>query len=71
MFLSSQYPEELSLLFIFQQTFKTPCDPMGCSTAGFPVLHHLPEFAQTHVRRAGDAKYLIYLTISYKHVTKI
>ena len=25
------------------------CDPMGCSTPGFPVLHRLPEFAQTHV----------------------
>ena len=23
------------------------CDPMNCSTPGFPVLHHLPEFAQT------------------------
>ena len=23
------------------------CDPMGCSTPGFPVLHHLLEFAQT------------------------
>ena len=23
--------------------------PMGCSTPGFPVLHHLPELAQTHV----------------------
>ena len=22
---------------------------MGCSTPGFPVLHHLPELAQTHV----------------------
>ena len=22
---------------------------MDCSTPGFPVLHHLPEFAQTHV----------------------
>ena len=22
---------------------------MHCSTPGFPVLHHLPEFAQTHV----------------------
>ena len=22
---------------------------MDCSTSGFPVLHHLPEFAQTHV----------------------
>ena len=25
------------------------CDPMDRSTPGFPVLHHLPEFAQTHV----------------------
>ena len=22
---------------------------MDCSTPGFPALHHLPEFAQTHV----------------------
>ena len=27
----------------------TLCDPMNCSTPGLPVLHHLPEFAQTHV----------------------
>ena len=25
------------------------CDPMACSKPGFPVLHYLPEFAQTHV----------------------
>ena len=25
------------------------CDPMDCSTPGFPVLHHLLKFAQTHV----------------------
>ena len=25
------------------------CDPRDCSTPGFPVLHRLPEFAQTHV----------------------
>ena len=24
----------------------TLCDPMDCSTLGFPVLHYLPEFAQ-------------------------
>ena len=23
-------------------------DPMDCNTPGFPVLHHLPEFAQVH-----------------------
>ena len=28
---------------------------MDCSTPGFPVLHHLPEFVQTHVRGIGDA----------------
>ena len=27
----------------------TLCDHTDCSTPGFPVLHHLPEFAQTHV----------------------
>ena len=27
---------------------------MDCSTPGFPVLHYLPEFAQTHVHRVGD-----------------
>ena len=26
----------------------TLCNPMDCSTPGFPVLHHLLEFAQTH-----------------------
>ena len=30
-------------------------DPMDCSTSGFPVLHYLPEFAQTHVHWVGDA----------------
>ena len=33
----------------------TPCNPMDCSTPGLPVLHYLPEFAQTHVRWVGDA----------------
>ena len=27
----------------------TLCDPMDCSTPDFPVLHYVPEFAQTHV----------------------
>ena len=30
-------------------------DPKDCSTPGFPVLHHLPEFAQTHVHWGSDA----------------
>ena len=28
---------------------------MNCSTPGFPVLHYLPDLAQTHVHRVGDA----------------
>ena len=28
----------------------TLCDPMDCSTPGFPDLYHLSELAQTHVR---------------------
>ena len=33
----------------------TPCDPLDCSTPGFPVLHRLLELAQTHVHRLSDA----------------
>ena len=33
----------------------TLCDPINCSTPGFPVLHNLPEFAQTHYHWVGDA----------------
>ena len=28
---------------------------MDCSTPGFPVLHHLPEFAKLHVHQVSDA----------------
>ena len=37
------------------QSCPTLCDSMDCSTPGFPVLHHLPEFVQTHVHWVGDA----------------
>ena len=33
----------------------TLCDPMNCSMPGFFVLHHLLEFAQTHVHWVDDA----------------
>ena len=33
----------------------TLCDPMNCSTPGFPVLHYLLEFTQTHVHWVADA----------------
>ena len=51
----------LSLVFLsFQfsliaQSCPTLCNPIDCSTPGFPVDHHLPELVQTHVHRVGDA----------------
>ena len=36
------------------QSCLTFCDPMDCSTPGFPVLPHLLELAQTHVHWVGD-----------------
>ena len=37
------------------QSYPTLCDPMDCSTPGFPVHHQLPELAHTHVYRVGEA----------------
>ena len=37
------------------QSGPTFCNPMDCSMPGFPVPHHLPEFAQVHVHWIGDA----------------
>ena len=33
----------------------TLCDPMVCSTPGFPVHHQLLELPQTYVHPVGDA----------------
>ena len=37
------------------QSCPTLCDPVDCSTQGFPVLPYLPEFAQTHVHGVSGA----------------
>ena len=37
------------------QSCPTLCDAMDCSTLGFLILHHLLEFAQTHIHRVGEA----------------
>ena len=37
---------------------------MDCSTQGLPVLHCLPEFAQTHVHWVGDAVQPSHLLLS-------
>ena len=35
------------------QSCPTLCDPMDCSTPGFPVHHQLPRLTQTHVQQVG------------------
>ena len=45
----------LILLFSWAKLRLTLCDPMDCSMPGFPVLHSLLGFAQTHVLWVGDA----------------
>ena len=37
------------------QLCPTLCDPMDCSTPGFPVHHQLSELAQTDIHRVIDA----------------
>ena len=37
------------------QLCPTLCDPMDCSTPGFPVHHQLLEVAQIHVHQVSDA----------------
>ena len=37
------------------QLCPTLCDPMDCSTPGFPIHHQLPELTETHVHWVGDA----------------
>ena len=36
------------------QSRMTVCDPMECSTPGFPVHHHFSELAQTRVHKVSD-----------------
>ena len=45
----------LLLLLLFSRSVVCDCLwPHGLHTPGFPVLHHLPEFAQTHVHLVSD-----------------
>ena len=40
--------------FQFSSVAQSFCNPMVCTTTGFPVHHQLLELAQTHVHRVGD-----------------
>ena len=68
MFLEVLYQRCIYITFIFilivyvifcccsvAQSCHTLCDPMDCTTPGFPVLHHFPELSQTHVHSLSDA----------------
>ena len=37
------------------QSCPTLCNPIDCSTPGFPVHHQCPELTQTNVRQVSDA----------------
>ena len=37
------------------QSCPTLCDPVDCSTPGFPVHHQLPEPTQSHIHHISDA----------------
>ena len=44
-----------ALISSVAQSYPTLCDPIDCSTPGFPVRHQPSEFTQTHVHQLGDA----------------
>ena len=47
-------PSVSTLLLLFFQSCHSLCVLMDCSRPGFPVLHYLPEFAQTHDHWVDD-----------------
>ena len=55
-FLFSLYQYCIKFMLQFSsvtQSCPTLCDPMDCSTPGFPVHHHLPELTETRVHHDG------------------
>ena len=55
--LNRSLPNRVEMKFscLVTQSCPTLCDPMDCSMPGFPVLHPLPELAQTHIHWVSDA----------------
>ena len=51
---SSDFFRDLHKVFHNGFTKLSVAKTMDCSTPGFPVLHYLPEFAQTHAHWVGD-----------------
>ena len=50
-------------MFVCSVTKSCPtlCDPVDCSTAGFPVLHYLLEFAQLVSVESNDKFVILYI----------
>ena len=54
-YLRLQRPCEINQFSSVAQSYLTLCNPMDCSTPGFPVHHQFPELTQTHVHQVRDA----------------
>ena len=50
-----QHPRKLFCCCSVAQSCPMLCHPRDCSMPGFPILHYLPEFAQTRVHWVDDA----------------
>ena len=51
---------ELRVVIVQLLSYVRLCDPMDCSTPGFPVHHQLLELIQTHVHKVSDVIQLSY-----------
>ena len=51
----TELDKECLTVAVQSQSCLTLCDPVNCSTPGFPVLHYLSDLAQIHVHWVGDA----------------
>ena len=52
---SSHISTTFNCCYSITKSFLTFCDPVVCSRPGFPVLHCLPDFAQTQVQWVSHA----------------
>ena len=55
------------LLLFSRSVVSNSLEPMDYSTPGFPVLHHLPEFAPTHVHWVDEGTHCN----SYQNLSKL
>ena len=56
-YIKSVFPLIPSSCYSVVKSCPTLCDPMDCSTPGFPVLQYLLEFAQTHVHWVSSVQF--------------